>query len=233
MPSLNYKGIEKTLGVRFHKKALLRTAFSHSSFQRAGTKKKTKSNETLEFLGDAVLELVTREHLYWKFPAMTEGELNEIKIKYTNQETLYRVGRELDIGRFMLMDKGEELTGGRERASNIAGCLEALIGAIYLDTGLQNVRKFIRDRILEKDIPELHDYKSALNRWAMKRQHSIRYRVAKSHGPPHRKIFHVDLYVDKKKVSRGSGDSKKKAQQAAAKTFFEQNPDALDPAKTP
>lgn len=221
MPLLNYKNIEKQLGIRFKKKRLLRLALTHSSFQRADTKKPTKSNETLEFLGDAVLELLIREHLFSKFPKLSEGELNEIKIKYTTQETLYRVGRDLKIGSLLLMDKGEALTGGRERPSNIAGCLEALIGAIYLDGGLPSARKFIRNHILKRDISGLRDYKSLLNRWAMKQQHKISYRVAKSMGPPHRKIFHVDLYVNKEKVSRGSGDSKKKAQQAAAKKFFE------------
>jgi len=228
MPSLNYKIIEKQLRIIFRKKTLLRLALTHSSFQRYGTGRPTKSNETLEFLGDAVLELVVREHLYKKFPRLTEGELNEIKIKYTNTDTLHRIGRDLRIGEFLLMDRGEEFTGGRERSSNIAGAVEAIIGAIYLDQGLTRVRSFIRRHVLKRDVSGLRDYKSLLNRWAMKEQCSIGYRVAKSHGPPHRKIFHVDLYVDKKKVSRGSGDSKKKAQQSAAKKFFEQNPDFDD-----
>lgn len=225
MPLLSYKIIEKQLGTKFKKKGLLRRAFTHSSYQRAEAKRTTKSNETLEFLGDAVLELVTREYLYKKYPKLTEGDLNAIKIKYTNQDTLYRVGKDLEIGKFLLMDKGEALTGGRERPSNIAGCLEALIGAIYLDQGLQSTREFVETHVLKKDISGLRDYKSLLNSWAMKQQHSINYRVAKSHGPPHRKVFHVDLYVNKKKVSRGSGDSKKKAQQAAAQKFFEENKD--------
>jgi ribonuclease-3 len=224
MPSLNYKLIEKTIGVRFLKKTLLRRALTHSSLQRAEIKKPQKSNETLEFLGDAVLELVTREHLYKKFPKLSEGELNEIKIKFTNQSTLHEVGKDLQLGEFLLMDKGEALTGGRTRPSNIAGCLEALIGAIYLDRGLKSTRAFIVRHILKRDISGLFDYKSLLNRWAMKQQYSIGYRVARSHGPPHRKIFHVDLYINKKKASRGSGDSKKKAQQAAAKKYIDENP---------
>jgi ribonuclease-3 len=224
MSSLNYKLVQKTIGVSFRKKALLRRAFTHSSFQRTETKRTQRSNETLEFLGDAVLELLTREHLYKKFPKLSEGDLNEIKIKFTNQNTLFDVGKDLQIGTFLLMDKGEVLTGGRARPSNIAGCLEALIGAIYLDGGLKNARAFVVKHILKRDISGLRDHKSLLNRWAMKQQYSIGYRVAKSHGPPHRKIFHVDLYINKKKVSRGSGDSKKKAQQAAAKKFIEDNP---------
>jgi ribonuclease-3 len=163
--------------------------------------------------------------LYEKYPKLTEGDLNAIKIKYTNQDTLYRVGKDLEIGRFLLMDRGEALTGGRERPSNIAGCLEALIGATYLDQGMKGARKFVRTHVLKKDFSGLRDYKSLLNSWAMKQQYGISYRVAKSHGPPHRKVFHVDLYINKKRVSRGSGDSKKKAQQAAAQKFFEENKD--------
>lgn len=225
MSLLNYKQIEKTIGVRFQKKSLLRRALTHSSFRRTETKRPQKSNETLEFLGDAVLELVTREYLCKKYPKLSEGDLNEMKIKFTNQDTLYNVGKDLQIGTFLLMDKGEVLTGGRTRPSNIAGCLEALIGAVYLDRGLKRTRAFVAKHILKKDISGLRDYKSLLNRWAMKHQYSVGYRVAKSHGPPHRKIFHVDLYINRKKQSRGTGDSKKKAQQAAARRFIEEHPD--------
>ncbi len=224
MPLFKYKDIQKKLGVRFRKKTRLRLALTHSSYHGEDEKSHEKSNETLEFLGDAVLELIVREYLHKKFPALTEGQLNELKIRYTNTETLHHVGKEIGIGEFLLMDKGEELTGGRERPSNVAGALEALIGALYLDGGLKGARAFVTKHILKKDFSGLLDYKSMLNRWAMKNQCSIAYRVAKSHGPPHRKVFHVDLYINKERVSRGSGDSKKKAQQAAAKKLFEENP---------
>ncbi len=224
MPSLNYKLIQKRIGTNFRRKLLLRRAFTHSSYQRTAKKKTHKSNETLEFLGDAVLELVTREHLYKKFPRLSEGDLNDMKIKFTNQDTLYEVGKDLDIGAFMIMDKGEDATGGRARSSNIAGCLEALIGAIYLDGGLKKASNFITKHILKRDISGLRDHKSILNRWGMKEQLDISYRVVKSYGPPHRKVFHVDLYINKKKASRGSGDSKKKAQQAAAKSYIDEHP---------
>jgi len=223
MPSFNYKVITRNLKVSFRRRTLLKRALTHSSFQGGTAKRPAKSNETLEFIGDAVLELITREHLHKKFPELTEGKLNEIKIKYTNTDSLHRVGKDLKIGEFLLMDKGEELTGGRERPSNIAGALEALIGAIYLDSGLSRARAFVQKHVLKKDFSGLLDYKSMLNRWAMKNQCSIGYRVAKSQGPPHRKVFHVDLYVDKRRVSRGAGDSKKKAQQAAARKFFEEH----------
>jgi ribonuclease-3 len=225
MSLFNYKTAEKKVGITFRKKTLLRLALTHSSFQHGEDKKPVKSNETLEFLGDAVLELIAREYLYKQYPALSEGELNEMKIKYTNQDTLYDAGKDLEIGELLLMDKGEVFTGGRQRPSNIAGCIEAMIGAIYLDRGLKTARKFVIKHILRRDISGLRDYKSLLNRWAMKQQFSIAYRIVKSQGPPHRKIFYVDLFINKKKVSRGSGDSKKKAQQSAARKFLEDNPD--------
>jgi ribonuclease-3 len=224
MPLFKYKDVQKKLGVRFRKKTLLRLALTHSSYHGEDEKSHEKSNETLEFLGDAVLELIVREYLYKKFPESAEGKLNELKIRYTNTETLHHVGKEIGIGEFLLMDKGEELTGGRERPSNVAGALEALIGALYLDGRLKRARAFVTKHILKRDFSGLLDYKSMLNRWAMRNQCSIAYRVARSHGPPHRKVFHVDLYINKERVSRGSGDSKKKAQQAAAKKLFEENP---------
>lgn len=223
MRSLRYKEIEKRLGVAFRRKTLLRTALIHSSFSRNNAPRAPKNNETIEFLGDAVLELIVREHLYKRFPGSTEGELNEIKIRYINTDTLHRVGEALRLGELILMDRGEEITGGRARASNIAGALEAVIGAVYLDQGLKGARRFVKKHILAIDVSGLRDYKSLLNRWAMQQQRSISYRMARSHGPPHRKVFHIDLYVDGRKVSRGAGDSKKKAQQSAARQFLEEH----------
>lgn len=221
MPSPDYKRLETRLGTSFRKKTLLRLALTHSSFDRNRGKATVKSNETLEFLGDAVLELIVREQLYKKYPKSTEGALNEIKVKYTNTEMLHRVGGALRLGEELRMDKGEAATGGRSRASNIAGALEAVIGAIYLDQGLESARRFVKKHILRIDVSGLRDYKSLLNRWAMKEQRVIGYRLARAHGPAHRKIFHVDLYLNKTKVSRGSGDTKKKAQQSAARQFLE------------
>lgn len=222
MPLLNYSTIEKSLKIRFKKRSLLKLALTHSSYlQTTKIKTKQKSNETLEFLGDAVLELITREHLFKKFPQANEGDLSELKKMYTNSETLYKIGRDLGLGKFLIMDKGEELTGGRNRQSNIAGCLEAIIGALYVDRGLRYVEKFVYRMILTREIDTYEDYKSLLNLWAMKNQHKISYRVGKELGPPHQRTFYVELYVDGKKTSRGKGGSKKVAEQEASKIFFQ------------
>ena len=218
---LNYKKIEKRLGIRFQRRTLLKLAFTHSSYvQNARGKLGQKSNETLEFLGDAVLELLTREFLFKKFPKAHEGDLSELKKMYTNTETLYKIGKDLELGKFLIMDKGEELTGGRDRQSNIAGCLEAIIGALYLDRGLRYVRKFVYQKIFTREIDRYEDYKSLLNLWAMRKRCKISYRIVKEHGPEHHKTFFVDLYVDNKKKGRGCANTKKKAEQEAARKFL-------------
>jgi ribonuclease-3 len=217
----NYKTIEKRLGIRFKKHSLLKQAFIHSSYLSiAKKKKKLQANETLEFLGDAVLELVTREYFFNKFPEAREGALSELKKIYTNTETLYKIGKRLGLGAFLIMDKGETLTGGRNRQSNIAGCLEAIIGALYLDRGLQYVKKFIHRMILSRRVSTYKDCKSVLNLWAMRHHHEMAYSIVKEVGPPHRKIFYVVLEVDGKKVSQGKGVSKKEAEQEAARIFL-------------
>jgi ribonuclease-3 len=224
MPLQKYSIVKKKLGIRFRNKKLLELALTHSSYLKAHQDGAIKnSNETLEFLGDAVLELLTREYLFKKFPKASEGKLSELKKMYTNTETLYKIGEELELGNFMIMDKGEELTGGRKRRSNIAGCLEAIIGALYLDRGLVYVRKFVLRIILKRKIDTYKDYKSLLNLWIMQKKHQISYRIAKEKGPAHHKTFYIDLYLDGKKVSRGKGSSKKKAEQEAAENFLRNN----------
>jgi ribonuclease-3 len=221
MPLLNYKTIEKRLGIRFKKHSLLKQAFIHSSYLSIRKNKRIlQANETLEFLGDAVLELVTREYFLKKFPEAREGALNELKKMYTNTETLYKIGKRLGLGEFLIMDKGEKLTGGRNRQSNIAGCLEAIIGALYLDRGLLYVQKFIHRMILTSRVRTYKDCKSLLNLWAMRHQHEIVYSIIREVGPPHRKMFHVALLIDGKRVSQGKGASKKEAEQRAARIFL-------------
>jgi ribonuclease-3 len=219
MQPLNYKDAEKFLGVRFKKKRLLKTALTHSSYLQTQNHEH-KSNETLEFLGDAVLELLTREFLLKKFPRADEGELSEMKKMYTSTDALYKTGKKLNLGKYLLMDKGEELTGGRNRPSNIAGCLEAIIGALYLDRGLKYVEKFIYSILFKKKIFKHKDYKSLMNRWAMQNKKEIHYKIIKEEGPPHKKTFYINLYVSKRKVGQGIAESKKKAEQNAARDFL-------------
>ena len=214
-----YYAIEKWLGIRFKKRRYLEIALTHASRSRCTKNYLQKNNELLEFLGDAVLELLTRVHLLKKYPNAHEGELSELKKLYTNTEALYKIGKALGLGRFLIMDKGEELIGGRDRPSNIAGGMEALIGALYLDRGLNYTQRFVNQKIFKGMKGKYKDHKSLLNRWAMKNRREISYRITKEEGPAHHKIFYIDLYVNGKKVSRGVGDSRKRAEQEAAKNF--------------
>ncbi len=220
MQSLNYKHIQSELGIRFKKRSYLKRALTHSSYLQVQHRGFDRSNETLEFLGDAVLELVTREYLLDKYPDADEGHLSELKKMYTSTQVLFRIGKQLKLGKFMLMNHGEESTGGRSRQSTIAACVEAVIGALYLDRGITYTAKFIRRILLEKKPVRHIDHKSRLNRWSMQHRVSIYYRVVKEEGPPHRKIFHVDLFANKKKVSQGKGETKKLAEQKAAQSFL-------------
>ena len=215
------KIIEKILGISFRKKKVLKTAFTHSSYSQNQTGGEgCRSNENLEFLGDAVLELIIRDYLYHKFSRSSEGELSELKKMYTNAETLYKIGKSLNLGEFIVMDKGEESSGGRDRPSNIAGCFEALVGAVYLDRGLKYAQKFIHEVILDKEIARYEDYKSMVNQWAMQNGHKIVYRTVREDGLPHCKTFHIALWLNRKKVSLGMGKSKKRAEQKAAQNFL-------------
>lgn len=224
MQLLKFNNIEKKLGIKFKRRTLLELALTHSSYlQKTKNGLEQKSNETLEFLGDAVLELLTREYLFKKFPKAHEGDLSELKKIYTNTETLYKIGKTLGLGEFLIMDRGEELTGGRNRRSNIAGCLEAIIGALYLDHGLRYVRKFVGRTILTIKTETYEDYKSLLNLWVMQKRYKISYKIVEEKGPAHHKTFYIDLYLNKKKVSRGVGKSKKDAEQEAARNFLRKN----------
>lgn len=179
-----------------------------------------QSNENLEFLGDAVLELVVREHLYRKHPRSDEGRMSEMKKAYTSEDALFVVGRRLGIGRCLVLDQGEIQTGGRTRRSNITGAVEALIGALYLDRGLEYARRFIRRTILDRRIRVEPDYKSLLNNLAMRKQWPLEYRVLKEIGPAHEKTFVLGLYINRRLRARGRGQNKKKAEQAASKAFI-------------
>ncbi len=218
-PSQQLKKIEKKLSLCFKKPQYLLKALTHSS---AVGSERSKSNEVLEFLGDAVLELIVRKYLIEKFPEMNEGELNVLKKRYTCEEVLYKIGKDIGIGECLIMDKGEELTGGRTRQSNISGAFEALLGAIYLDRGFDYVNKYVRKHFLIKKVRLSRDHKSLLNQWAMKNRKVIDYLVIREEGPPHKRTFYVALCVNGKKVAEGQGISKKEAEQESARKFLKQ-----------
>ncbi len=211
--------LEKTIGIKFRNKDLLAQSLTHRSAVRGNDY--NKSYERLEFLGDAVLELAVTEYLY-ATSDKPEGELTNFRSALVKGEHLAVIAREIDLGTYLIMSKGEEESGGRKKESTLADALEALIGAMYLDRGFKKTQKFIDEFILCKLSGLLakgmdRDAKSMFQEEAQEHLGiTPDYKVLKEVGPDHNKIFTVALMIGKQKVSEGTGASKQKAEQAAA-----------------
>ncbi len=217
---------QKKICYFFKNKKLLNQSLTHSSFANENRyKKKLTHNERLEFLGDSVLNIIVSEYVYKKFPDDSEGQLTKIRASIVCESSLAYVARKMDLGDYLLLGKGEESTGGRNRDSILADAFEALLGAIYLDGGLESSRKFIID-ILKREISQAKnfgyiftDYKTKFQEVLQKNKKSkVEYLVTREEGPDHDKIFYVNLMVDGKLCGQGEGRSKKEAEQKAAKS---------------
>lgn len=215
--------LEGRFGYHFRDANLLIRALKHRSYAYARDEDGVDSNERLEFLGDAVLDLIVTEYLYRTFGKKREGELTQIKSLVVSKSILSRKAEEIGLGDHVFLSDAEELAGGRRRVSILGDAYEAILGALYLDGGLRVVRRFVH-RTLLRDL-ELFiaderyiNYKSMLLEWTQRegRGHPS-YRVAGEEGPDHRKMFTVEVAIQGKRVGRGQGQSKKKAQQMAAK----------------
>ncbi|MFH1679989.1 MAG: ribonuclease III [Candidatus Eisenbacteria bacterium] len=219
--------LEEKLGVRFRDLSLLNQALVHRSFLNGRGAERVESNERMEFLGDSVLGLVVNEHLYRKHPDENEGDLTKIKSLVVSRQILAQKAEETGLGRYLLLSSSESEAGGRMRASIIADALEAVIGAIYLDQGLPGAGQFIRRIILDEmqEITENKDhlnYKSLLQEKVQseRKQHPV-YRIRKEMGPDHLKTFHVDVSVGGKVIGHGGGNTKKDAEQSAARSALD------------
>ena len=210
------KQLEKNIGYHFRDKNLLKTAVTHSSFaneNRGGL----AYNERLEFLGDAVLQLVTSEKLFKENPDMPEGRMSKQRAALVCEDALAGYSKEIQLGDFMLLGKGEEATGGRNRPSILADAFEALIGAIFLDGGMDNAKRFVR-RFLDAAHTSLKDYKTLLQEIIQKNPgERLSYVVIGESGPDHDKVFNVEVHLNSNVIGKGTGKSKKQAEQAAAK----------------
>ncbi len=207
--------VEKQLGYSFNDQSLLIRALTHSSAT-------ADNNERLEFLGDAVLELTISEYLYKTFPHMTEGELTKFRASLVNANNLAKKSKALQIGEALYLGKGEDQTGGRSRESILADAFEAVIGAIYLDSGFDNAREFILSHMTD-DISEsqsrfaLQDSKSILQEILQRNSKSaIIYRIIQELGPQHNKVFVAEVVQDNVVLGTGKGKSKKEAESNAA-----------------
>ena len=220
MENHQFELLEKKSGYHFQNPHLLKQAMTHSSYANEHKAKGYHDNERLEFLGDAVLEVVSSEFLFRHYPALPEGDLTKLRASIVCELTLALCARELDLGDFLLLGKGEEHTGGRKRDSIVSDAMEALIGAIYLDGGFASAKEFVH-RFIMTDIEHkklFYDSKTILQEQVQKNWHDgeISYVLTGEEGPDHDKTFLVDLYVAGEKKSSGKGRTKKAAEQDAA-----------------
>lgn len=216
------KKLENILNIKFQNSELLTIAITHSSY--AYGRKNISFNERLEFLGDSVLQLCISEYLFNNFTEKPEGELTKLRSLIVCEESLFEVSKKWNIGRYLIMSKGEELTGGRARKSILADCVEAVIAAIYLDKGLEISKKFILtnfNELIQKAVEHkiTLDFKTTLQEVVQQNKNDvIEYKLLKFEGPPHHREFFAEVLVNKKAKGVGSGYSKKEAEQNAAKS---------------
>jgi ribonuclease-3 len=214
--------LEQTLSATFTNKDILRTALVHRSYLNENPRFNLSSNERLEFLGDAVLELIVSDHLYKTFPESPEGDLTNFRSSLVNTVSLAEEASRLEVGQFLLLSKGEEGSGGRQNQYILANTFEALLGALYLDQGYQAASDFVHRELIGKltDIIEQQLYKDPKSNLQEMAQEEISitptYRVLSEEGPDHNKIFTVGVYAGNKLLGSGSGRSKQLAEQQAA-----------------
>lgn len=216
------KEFEKKIGYTFKNETLLRRALTHTSFANESKDKSLGHNERLEFLGDSVLSVTVAEALYLQYPNLPEGELTRIRAALVCEKTLYAVAKDVNLGDYLFLGRGEDASGGRNRPSVLSDAYEAVIAAIYLDGGMEEAKKFILPRFEShlsnhmKDIPR--DYKSELQEIVQQNpDERISYVLTSESGPDHNKIFSVEVHLNSNCIGKGTAPSKKQAEQLAAK----------------
>ena len=223
--------LEKALGHTFRNRELLERALTHKSriYEKSAEGQLSADNEQMEFLGDAILGFVVSESLVRQFASFPEGRLSKLKAHLVSAAHLHHVAKALELGEYLLLGRGEELSGGRAKKALLSDAVEALIAALYLDGGLDAAKPFIETRILGSNIPPdetsehtVTDYKSALQEMAQaKKLPPPRYVIVAEDGPEHSKTFTVEVRVGKEFISRAQGMSKKAAGQTAAQQVLE------------
>lgn len=211
--------LEQAIGYQFRDRHLLRQALTHSSYANEQKINKTGDYERLEFLGDAVLELISSDYIYRENPKMTEGNMTKLRSSIVCEPALAYCAREIGLYKYILLGRGEEATGGRNRDSIISDVMEAIIGAIYLDSGIEEARAYIH-RVILSDLENkklFYDAKTILQEEIQKiNRGTLHYRLIREEGPEHDKTFVVEALLNNKIVGSGTGHSKKAAEQKAA-----------------
>ncbi|KAB0613674.1 ribonuclease III [Campylobacter hyointestinalis] len=210
------KRLENLVGYKFKNKELLKEALTHKSM------KTSCNNERLEFLGDAVLDLIVGEYLFFKFNHTDEGNLSKLRAALVNEKSFAKLSSNINLGEFLYLSTAEENNNGRNKPSLLSDALEALMGAIYLESGLEKVKE-IFTKLLEKEYKNIDlkslgkDYKTALQEITQARFGvTPKYELVSSSGPDHKKVFEMAVYLDGKELARSFGSSKKEAEQSAA-----------------
>ena len=213
-----FRELEEKIGYTFRDFSLLKRAMMHSSYTNERHLEKYKCNERLEFLGDAVLELVSSEYLFRESPKVSEGELTKTRASMVCEPSLAQCARDIELGKYLLLGKGEEATGGRNRDSITSDAMEALIGAIYLDGGFTNAKEFIHRFILTdlEDKKLFYDSKTILQEIVQAEDRDISYHLVREEGPDHNKSFYVEALIGGVSFGSGKGRTKKAAEQQAA-----------------
>lgn len=218
------KKLQQSVGYKFKDERLLQRALTHTSYANECNEGHNKSNERLEFLGDSVLGIITAEHFYLNFKDLPEGELTKLRAATVCENSLSSFARQLGLGEYLLLGKGEMCTGGSDRPSILADAFEALIAAIYLDGGIEEAKKFVL-KYVDKAVEEhrgFKDYKTVLQEVIQKNPGEvIEYVLVKESGPDHNKRFEVEVHLNSNVIGKGVGTSKKKAEQLAAKEALE------------
>jgi len=212
--------LENKINYHFSDATILINALTHSSYANEMRLEKEKNNERLEFLGDAVLELVTSEAVFKEYPNLSEGDLTKLRASIVCEQTLSVCAKDINIGEYVLLGKGEDISGGRKRDSILSDTLEAVIGAIYLDGGFTNAKEFISGFILAdvKNKELFFDSKTILQEIIQNENNKqvLRYKLISEDGPDHNKTFKVAVCIGNNEIGYGTGRTKKAAEQEAA-----------------
>ncbi|RCW70748.1 ribonuclease III [Saliterribacillus persicus] len=218
----DFIALERDLSINFDDKGLLKQAFTHSSYVNEHRKRSLLDNERLEFLGDAVLELGISQYLFREYTDMAEGELTKLRASIVCEPSLVDFATDLGFGTYILLGKGEEMTGGRNRPALLADVFEAFIGALYLDQGYEVVISFLESFVYPKittgAFSHTMDYKSQLQEFVQQQKHhAVEYQIVDEKGPAHDREFVANVFINGETIGKGIGRTKKEAEQRAAK----------------
>jgi len=221
------KKLEEIIGYTFHNKRMLQCAMTHSSFANESRDKSVTSNERLEFLGDSVLGFVTADYIFSLYKHIPEGELTRLRASVVCEQSLFEVAKKLELSKFIKLGRGESMNKGNERPSILSDAVEAIIGAVYIDGGIEPARKFVLSFIkpaVETAVKgrAFRDYKTILQEIVQKNKEEVlTYKLIGEKGPDHDRHFLVEVLINSNPVGTGEGRSKKEAEQLAAKCALE------------